>query len=439
MTSHTRPLVIDIAVYAGFAAFALATALASTYRTHSTWGAYATAGYLLAAGYAGYLLLRARRPASGRRWESRWVPVGLAFVLGLLAPLVDLVLRRLGGGDWTKSPTAWAAQPEVWVIERSAGLLLHNGTPYVDVHALGRPPIADDYTPYGPVMAVFGLPRALAVELGLGDVPVVLALTDARLWFVATAVGCALLGLRLLGRPSVPVAAAQLAVVCPATALTWAVAGPDLAILGLLVLSLVLAVRGNYLPSAVLLALVVGAKLTAAPAVLVLIVLVAARAGAAKAAAYTGTFALATAVVHVPVVLADPKAFVEHVIAFPAGQGAVESPAASPLPGHLIAETGPVGHTIALVLLGLAAVAIAAWVLLRPPATGADAALRIAVGLGTATLLTPATRWGYIVYPLVLLGARLCFRAEPAVRASPKPPRPATVPTSPASPTSSSG
>jgi len=402
--SDRRPLLVDLAVYVGFAAFALATVLASGYRTHSIWGGYATAGYALAAGYTGFLLLRGR--------GSRWVGVTAIVLVGMLAPLVDLVVRRLDGGDWATSPAAWAAQPEVWVIERSARLLLQTGTPYVDVYALGRPPVVDDYTPYGPVMSLFGLPRALAVELGLADVPLAMVLTDARLWFLATAVGCTLLSLRLLHNPRVPIAAAQLAVVCPATALMWAVAGPDLAIVGLLVLSLVLAVRGKYLLSGVLLALVVGAKLTAAPAVAVLFVLVVVRGGWPKAAAFSGAFLAMTAAVHLPVVLVDPASFVDHVIAFPAGQGAVASPAASPLPGHLIASTGPVGQAIALVLLGLAALAIAAWLVLRPPATGADAALRIAVGLGAAILLTPATRWGYVVYPLVLLGARLCFPQE---------------------------
>jgi hypothetical protein len=87
----------------------------------------------------------------------------------------------------------------------------------------------------------------------------------------------------------------------------------------------------------------------------------------------------------------------------------VAAPAASPLPGHLIASTGPVGHAISIGLLGLAALAVTAWLVLRPPVAGSDAALRIAVGLGAAILLTPATRWGYLVYPLVLLGARLCL------------------------------
>jgi hypothetical protein len=115
-------------------------------------------------------------------------------------------------------------------------------------------------------------------------------------------------------------------------------------------------------------------------------------------------------VLNFPVLLVDPRAFIEHVIRFPLGLGMVTSPAASPLPGHLIASIGSAGKTIAYVLLGLTALAIAIWIVRRPPVTGSDALLRIAVGLGALILLTPATRYGYLVYPLVLLGAMLVFR-----------------------------
>src|SRR5690606_12461635 len=365
----TRPLRLDLAVYVGFAAFALITALASGYRTHSIWGAFATAGYLLAAAHTVVLL------ASGARtgwWGSRWTGAAAAFVVGMLAPLGFLVAARLDGGDWADSPAAWAAQPEVWVIERSGLLLLETGTPYVDVFALGRPPEVDDYTPYGPAMALFGLPRAVATQLGVSDLAVVQVITDARLWFVAVAALCVWLGLRLLGSPPVPIAAAQIAVLCPATAMTFAVAGPDLAVIGMLILALVLAVRANYVAAGVLLAVVVGAKLTAAPAVVVAGALIVARGGWASLGRFTAAFTGTTAVVHVPVLVAPP-AFAEPVLAFPAGRGAVPSPAASPLPGHLIAETGPVGHAVALGLLAAAAVVIGLWVVLRPPRTGADA------------------------------------------------------------------
>ncbi|MFB9725732.1 glycosyltransferase 87 family protein [Haloechinothrix salitolerans] len=404
---------LDLAVYVGFTGFAVITALASEFATHRIWGGYAAVGYGLATVHAVVLVGYAHRATVPRQWfHSRWVSVALATVLGLLAPLAHLVLRRLGGGDWSDNPAAWGAQPEVWVIERSALLLLRDGSPYLDVAALDRQPVVDDYTPYGPVMALFGLPRALVTELG-ADNAAALALTDSRIGFALVAAAGALLAWRLLGRPSVPIGAAQLALVSPATALTFAAAGPDLAVLGLLLVAIALAARGNPITSGLTLALVVSAKLTAAPAILVLLILLVVRYGARVTAAFAGALFITGAAVTVPFLATEPRAFVENVLRFPLGAAEVASPAASPLPGHLLASTGPLGHALALTLLGVAAVAITGWLVLRPPMIASDAALRIAVGLGAATLLTPATRWGYLVYPLVLLGAWLCFRGQP--------------------------
>jgi hypothetical protein len=345
----------------------------------------------------------------------------------MILPLALLVIRRLTGVDWLITPISWAAQPEVWVIERSADLLLRHGTPYVDVTSLGRPPVVNDYTPYGPVMAVFGLPRALARAV-FGQTPFTDALTDARWMFALAACGCVLGALKLLNWPKVPVGAAQLALACPLTALTWAVAGPDLAIVGMLVLACALAATGRGAYAGLVLALVISAKLIVAPAAAVLAVFVLMRRGndgkpggraalARFAAALVGT----TIVLHLPVYLVDPAAFTEHVIRFPLGMGEVRSPAASPLPGHLIAETGTAGQVLAFALVGAAAVAMLVWLARRPPASGSDALLRVAVGLGALILLTPATRYGYLVYPLVLLGAHLTFRTaeEPGNPAAP--------------------
>jgi len=69
-----------------------------------------------------------------------------------------------------------------------------------------------------------------------------------------------------------------------------------------------------------------------------------------------------------------------------------------------------VGTVIALLLLIAAGLAVLLWLIRRPPRTAADAALRIAVGLAAFTLLTTATRFGYLVYVSVLLGAVLVFR-----------------------------
>ncbi|MYS74371.1 hypothetical protein GTY88_28705, partial [Streptomyces sp. SID5926] len=78
------------------------------------------------------------------------------------------------------------------------------------------------------------------------------------------------------------------------------------------------------------------------------------------------------------------------------------SPAGSPLPGHLLAAHVPGGRVIALALLTAGALLIGASLAVRPPQTVRAAAWRLAFGLGLATSLMPATRFGYLVYPLLL-------------------------------------
>ncbi len=418
-TEEVAPLRWDLGFSLACLAFALPTALLSEFYGYRVWGNFATVAYGLAAAHSGYLLLSARKGRTPRgAIGSRWCGIAAVALLAMILPLALLVIRRLTGVDWLITPFSWAAQPEVWVIERSADLLLHHGTPYVDVTALGRPPVVNDYTPYGPVMAVFGLPRAL-----FGGTPLTDALTDARWMFALAACACVLGTLKLLKWPRVPVGAAQLALACPLTALTWAVAGPDLAIVGLLVLSCALAATARVAWSGLVLALVVSAKLIVAPAAAVLAVLVLVRRGArldwAALARFAAALVATTAALHLPVYLVDPAAFVEHVFRFPLGMGVVRSPAASPLPGHLIAELGPFGQVAAFVLVGAAAVAMVVWLVRRPPANGSGALLRTAVGLGALILLTPATRYGYLVYPLVLLGAHLAFRVAEVSTAPP--------------------
>lgn len=402
-----RRLTIDLVFYTGCLIFAVANTAVAEFYGYRVWANFAVAGYGLAVVHTGWLTIAARRgKALPGALGSRWVGIGAIGLFAMILPLGMLVIRRLTGVDWLVTPNSWAAQPEVWVIERSAKLLLENGTPYVDVTALGRAVEVNDYTPYGPVMTVFGLPRAL-----LGGGPVANALTDARWMFALAAVACVLLTLWLLKWPQIPVSAAQLALACPLTALTWAVAGPDLAIVGLLVLSFALASTGRAVLSGLVLALVVSAKLIVAPAIVVLGVLLITRRGPRALGGFAAALVVTTLVLHVPVYLVDPKAFVEHVFRFPMGIGVIKSPAASPLPGHLIASLGLVGTPVSFALLGIAAVAILVWLLRRPPATGSDALLRMAVGLVALIMLTPATRYGYLVYPLVLLGARLAFLA----------------------------
>lgn len=373
----------DALLYAASAVMAAGLAVATSYHGHRLWGLIASAGYAL--GAAASLVVVSR-------WRAH--VAGAVFVVAGLLPLGVLLAQRA-------RHVPWSAQPEVPVVERSARLLLDHGTPYSDVGALGRQATFEDYTPYLPGMSVFGLPRAL-----LGDS----ALTDARVAFAVTAAVLVLLGVWLLRPATIPVRAAQLVAVLPATTLTLATGGDDLPVLALLLLALVLAGVGRPVAAGAAGGAALAMKLTAVPVLVVLAVALLAGTGRRSAALFGAVAAgVATAVV-LPVTLVAPGALVEHVVRFPAGLTDVASPAASPLPGHLIAGTGPAGRAVAITLLAAAAVAILVWLLRRPPTTVAEAADRSAVALLVAMLLMPATRYGYAVYPLALVGAAIALR-----------------------------
>ncbi len=399
---------LDLLFYGVSLLFAAGNAAFSEFYGYRVWGNFAAAGYLLALVIS--LLSRTDLANASSLLRSRWIPVGVAVLLAGVVPLLVLVFRRAPGFVWGDWPWSFPSQPEVWVVERSARLLFDNGTPYPDLSLLGRPPHPDDYTPYGPAMTVFGLPRAL-----FGDGP----FTDARVAFAVVTVLAIVLALKVMGWPKVPVPAAQLAVVSPLTLLTVVVAGDDIPVIALIVLAAALAFRagpGRARACAVwaglAIAVVVNMKLTALPALAVLAVALLAHRGWRALLIFLGTVVTASAALVIPVLAVDPASFVEHVILYPAGLGEAGSPAESPLPGHLIAQLGSVGHAAALALLAAAACAITAWLVIRPPRDPADVMLRTATGLGAAIILAPATRWGYLVYPLAMIGAMLWFSAS---------------------------
>ncbi|MFD1050535.1 hypothetical protein ACFQ1S_35925, partial [Kibdelosporangium lantanae] len=111
---------LDIAIYLACAVFAVLTAFKSEFYGYRIWGNFASAAYLFAFAHSVWLIVR--RPMTG--WfRSRWVPIAAVGVVGMIVPLGVLVFRRLTGVDWLITPWSWSAQPEVWVIERSARLL----------------------------------------------------------------------------------------------------------------------------------------------------------------------------------------------------------------------------------------------------------------------------------------------------------------------------
>ena len=380
LTTIPRPWVA--ATFAACALFAGAVALFTANDLHRLWGSAAAAGYLLAA-------------VAVLGWRERGLDLALGLGLGgaLLVPL-----------GWLA--TQGRQQPEVSVIVRSAELLVNHGTPYLSTAALAATHNPNSYDPYLPVMTLFGLPRALA---GSG------VLTDPRIWFglaflVVLALALAVAGARDWIRWTILIAAS------PVIAFELAVGGTDIPVLALMCLGLALLWRtSRHGPHLVLAGLVLGIdaamKATAWPALVIAIVLLAARDGRRAAAVFTATAAAAFAVLVGPVAAVWPGSLVVNTISFPLGLAKIKSMAASPLPGHLLEETGHTGHLIAVGLLVLAGLGVAAWLVLSPPKDVPSATWRLIVGLTLMFTLAPATRFGYYIYPAALLAWLLVVQA----------------------------
>jgi hypothetical protein len=307
------------------------------------------------------------------------------------------------------APTAWLmataqALPDVTVVARSGVLLLHHGSPYLPASALATGGWLA-YNPYLPVMALLGLPGALGLPGGTRPVLIVATFLLVYATFRV---------LRLPGRAALGWAALGLS--CPIIAFPLTMGITDPPVIALTCLALALLARrpapGQARPgrrlllAAVVLGVACAMKYTAWPALAVTVVMVTRRdgvhAGVRFAGAAGGT-AVALVAALAPAALPHPAAIVANTIAYPLGLTTARSPAQSPLPGHLLAALGPGGHDAALALLAAAGLAIALSLAIRPPATPAAAAIRIALGLTALFALCPATRWGYFIYPLALL------------------------------------
>jgi 4-amino-4-deoxy-L-arabinose transferase-like glycosyltransferase len=316
-------------------------------------------------------------------WRSRGID--LALLLSVSGALITPLFMNAATGR---------KQPEVAVIARSAKQLVQYHSPYLGAASLAAIHNPNAYDPYLPVMALFGVPRAL-----FGSHVV----TDPRVWFGAAFVLVFWLALRAAGarnalRWTVLIAAS------PVVAFELAVGGTDIPILGLLCLGFALLWRRpRFVLAGIALGLASAAKATAWPAVIVAAVLIGTRDGWRPTLTFLGSALAACAAVVAPVAIVWPSALVENTILFPLGLAGIKSAAASPLPGHLIADTGHTGHLIAVGLLVLSGAVIAASLVFRPPRTVPSAVWRLAIGLTLMFLLAPATRFGYFIYPLSLL------------------------------------
>lgn len=144
-----------MAAYAVFCGYAVIAAILSGGRD-KVWAIWAACGYAAAL----FMLWRLRRRAAA---------LAVSVALALVAPLLWL-------------STAFGLEDGMMVIDRSAGLLLHHGTPYL--------PAAQitwwlSYNPYLPVMTLFGLPHAAGLPGLAGNPGVWLAIGTLALLAVA--------------------------------------------------------------------------------------------------------------------------------------------------------------------------------------------------------------------------------------------------------------
>lgn len=357
-----------VCVFGAFAIFAALVAIFSTDHVHQLWGEMAACAYGLA---LLAVLVSKERGADVALW--------VAFCGGLVIPLAWLAANAL-------------EQPEVGVVAASAVSLIHHGTPYADPHTLAATENPNMYNPYLPVMALFGMPSAL---FGAG------LLTDPRVWFGVVFFIVFWYALRRGGARD-PWRWAVLIAGSPVIAFELAVGGTDVPIVAFLCLGFAILFEKKPILAGVALGVAAGMKATVWPALVVALALLWVRDGRRAAGEFTLTALAVFAVLVGPVAALHPGAVIENTIKFPLGLSHVTSQASSPLPGHDIAETGPVGHTIVVVLLVLAGLAVGVSLVVRPPRSVPRAVLLLAGALTLMFVLAPSTRFGYLIYPETL-------------------------------------
>jgi hypothetical protein len=277
---------------------------------------------------------------------------------------------------------------------RSAILLLHDGSPY-----LGAPQLAHGgwlaYDPYLPVMALFGIPKAIGLPGVAGD---------PRPWLAAATFGLLVAAFRV-AMTSSPLRWAAFLLASPVLAFPLAMGITDPPIIALTCLAIALAARRAELSAAIVTGIVCAMKETAWPAAAVVAVMCAARYGGRDAARFVvraAATSLALIAALAPAALLHPAALLENTIAYPLGLTHAASPAQSPLPGHLLSTLGHAGNRVAIVLLIGTMLAIAVSLVLRPPRTAGASVFRLALMLSLMFALCPATRFGYFAYPAAL-------------------------------------
>ena len=360
------------------ALFAGGVSLFSTDSLHRLWGLSAACAYAL----AGLIVLATR--SRGTRGVD--VALGVITCGAILFPLLWMVAHGHG-------------EPEVGVVATSAKTLIKQGTPYRSSQVLAATTDPNQYNPYLPLMAAFGVPQAL-----LGHS----LLTDPRVWFGVVFLVVFAFALRIAGARD-GIRWALLMTASPIIAFELCVGGTDVPMVAFLCLGFALLWRrpgiGEFSPVAAGLALGIASsmKATAWPALVVVFAMLHVRDGPRVAWRFTAVALAVVAVIVGPFAVLRPGALVKNTILFPLGLASVKSQAASPLLGHVLAQTGVVGHTAVIILLIGSGLAVAVSLVVRPPRDVPAATIRLVIGLSAMFVLAPSTRFGYFIYPAALM------------------------------------
>jgi hypothetical protein len=370
---------------------------------HRLWGTSAAIAYGLAA-----LAVMA--------WRSR-ATAGVDVALGIM--ICGAILVPLLWMIWTGH-----GEPEVGVVATSAKTLIRHGTPYKSTKVLATTTDPNQYNPYLPLMAAFGVPQAL-----LGHGP----LTDPRVWFgvvflIVFACALKIAGARDCARWALLITAS------PIIAFELCVGGTDVPMVAFMCLGFALLWRvggTSVIAAGLALGVASSMKATAWPALVVAFALLYVRDGKRQAWRFTAVALSVVAVIVGPFAVLRPGSLVRNTILFPLGLASVKSQAASPLLGHVLAQTGAVGHTVVVILLIGSGLAIAVSLVVSPPRDVPAATVRLVIGLSAMFVLAPSTRFGYFIYPAAMV---LWLLVSLAGRRSVEPGQPVTAAASPLPP-----
>ena len=383
------PVVSDAVLYFGAGVFALLMGLTSSEPAQWHWGYISVTGYFLAA----LILL------IGSKWSNTFSlrKIVLIFlVIGVVViPLsLETHWRQNNGGHGY-------AQPEVSVIERSANNVVKGTDPYtVDVkngkvfNSIRGLPTYESFFPYFPLMSVFGLPDAITHKI--------YGLTDARIVMSLLTIAIGLIALRLFrAKREQKIRLAQVLIVLPTGALFLATGGDDMPILALMLLGVVALQRKQIYVSAVSIGIASAMKLTAWPMALGALLTLRSEQYKGKWKQFVALVALIVVAAILPFAVKAPHAFFANVFAFPLGLSGVTSPAASALPGHILASWWhPSRHILPAGTLLVGGYFAAKYLKTHWPLTLSKMLALLSASFFVLMCVSSTTRFGYVIYPL---------------------------------------